>query len=105
MGIDDLCMGCMSELYGEKQCPKCGFYVDSPQISPFLPLKSQVGDKYIVGKLLSSNSEGATYIGYDTERKCPVVIREYLPERFSTRTIDTTALVIKEYCEEEFNAS
>ena len=103
MGIDDLCMGCMSELYGEKQCPKCGFYVDSPQISPFLPLKSQVGDKYIVGKLLSSNSEGATYIGYDTERKCPVVIREYLPERFSTRTIDTTSLVIKEYCEEEFN--
>ncbi len=103
MGIDDLCMGCMSELYGEKQCPKCGFYVDSPQISPFLPLKSQIGDKYIVGKLLSSNSEGATYIGYDTERRCPVIVREYLPERFATRTIDSASLIIKEHCEEEFS--
>ena len=27
MNIDNLCMSCMNELYGEKQCPKCGYYI------------------------------------------------------------------------------
>lgn len=88
-------MSCMNELYGEKQCPKCGYYVDSPQISPYLPLKTPVGDKYIIGKVLSSNSEGATYMAYDIERKSPVVIREFLPEKFIDRNMSSTEVVIK----------
>lgn len=96
MNIDNLCMSCMNELYGEKQCPKCGFYIDSPQISPYLPLKTPVGDKYIIGKVLSSNSEGATYMAYDTVRSTPVVIREFLPEKLIDRSFGTTELTIKE---------
>lgn len=95
MNIDNLCMSCMNELYGEKQCPKCGYYVDSPQISPYLPLKTPVGDKYIIGKVLSSNSEGATYMAYDIERKSPVVIREFLPEKFIDRNMSSTEVAIK----------
>lgn len=94
MNIDNLCMGCMNELYGEEKCPNCGFYVNTPQISPYLPLKSQIGDRYIVGKVINSNSEGATYMGYDTVHKSPVVIREYLPERFSQRTVEETVLTV-----------
>lgn len=96
MNIDDLCMSCMHQLNGEKQCPYCGYYTDSPQISPYLPLKSPVGDKYIVGKVLSSNSEGATYMSYDTERKTSVVIREFLPEKFIDRSYGNTELTVKE---------
>lgn len=95
MNIDNLCMSCMNELYGEKQCPKCGYYVDSPQISPYLPLKTPVGDKYIIGKVLSSNSEGVTYMAYDVERKTPVVIREFLPEKFVDRNMSSTEVAIK----------
>ena len=95
MNIDNLCMSCMNELYGEKQCPKCGYYVDSPQISPYLPLKTPVGDKYIIGKVLSSNSEGATYMAYDIERKSPAVIREFLPEKFIDRNMSSTEVAIK----------
>ena len=95
MNIDNLCMSCMNELYGEKQCPKCGYYVDSPQISPYLPLKTPVGDKYIIGKVLSSNSEGVTYMAYDIERKSPVVIREFLPEKFIDRNMSSTEVAIK----------
>ena len=62
MNIDGLCMGCMNELYGEEKCPNCGFYVNTPQISPYLPLKSNIGDRYIIGKMMNSNSEGATYM-------------------------------------------
>ena len=95
MNIDNLCMSCMNELYGEKQCPKCGYYVDSPQISPYLPLKTPVGDKYIIGKVISSNSEGATYMAYDVDRKSPVVIREFLPEKFIDRNMSSTEVTIK----------
>lgn len=96
MNIDNLCMSCMNELYGEKQCPRCGYYVDSPQISPYLPLKTPIGNKYIIGKMLSSNSEGATYMAFDVDRKAPVVIREFLPEKFVDRSFGTTELKIKE---------
>lgn len=95
MNIDNLCMSCMNELYGEKQCPKCGYYVDSPQISPYLPLKTPIGDKYIIGKVLSSNSEGVTYMAYDVDRKSPVIIREFLPEKFIDRNMSSTEVAIK----------
>lgn len=96
MNIDNLCMSCMNELYGEKQCPKCGYYVDSPQISPYLPLRTPVGDKYVLGKVLSSNSEGATYMAYDTGRNTPVFVREFLPEKFIDRSFGTTEITVKE---------
>ena len=96
MNIDNLCMSCMNELYGEKQCPKCGYYVDSPQISPYLPLKTPIGNKYILGKVLSSNSEGATYMAYDLDRNTPVIVREFLPEKFIERTFGTYEITVKE---------
>ena len=96
MNIDNLCMSCMNELYGEKQCPRCGYYVDSPQISPYLPLKTLIGNKYIIGKMLSSNSEGVTYMAYDVDRKSPVLIREFLPEKFVDRSFGETELIVKE---------
>lgn len=94
----------MSELFGEKQCPKCGYYVDSPQISPYLPLKTPIGEKYIVGKVLHSNSEGATYMAYDAERRTPVIIREFLPERFIERTFETTEVTVKEQWRDTYYA-
>ncbi len=102
MNIDDLCMGCMKELYGEDKCQSCGFYANTPQISPYLPLKSHIGDRYIIGKMMNSNSEGATYMGYDTVRKSPVVVREFLPEQFSGRTVDSPMLFVNQGFEELF---
>lgn len=96
MNIDNLCMSCMHELHGEKQCPNCGYYTDSPQISPYLPLRTPVGGKYIIGKVLSSNSEGVTYIAFDVEKRTPVVIREFLPEKFAERSIKSAQVSIKD---------
>ncbi len=96
MNYDNLCMNCMNELSGEKQCPKCGYHVDSPQISPYLPLKTPLGGKYIIGKAVSSNGESITYSAYDVDRKTAVVIKEFLPERLSNRADDgKTVAVVK----------
>ncbi len=103
MNFDNLCMSCMNELYGEKQCPNCGYYVDSPQISPYLPLKTPIGNKYIVGKMLSANSEGATYMAFDIDRKAPVVIREFLPEKLVERSFGSASVTVKEQYYEIYN--
>jgi serine/threonine-protein kinase len=84
----------MNELSGEKQCPKCGYHVDSPQISPYLPLKTPLGGKYIIGKAVSSNGESITYSAYDVDRKTAVVIKEFLPERLVNRADDGKTVAI-----------
>lgn len=94
MNYDNLCMNCMNELSGEKQCPKCGYHVDSPQISPYLPLKTPVGGKYIIGKAVSSNGESITYSAFDVDRKTAVVIKEFLPERLANRADDGKTVAI-----------
>ncbi|MCR4563638.1 MAG: PASTA domain-containing protein [Clostridiales bacterium] len=90
--MDGLCMNCMSEIGSAKQCPYCGYHTDSPQMAPYLPTKTIIGTRYLVGKLRDYNGDGATYMGFDLERKTPVLIREYLPDAISTRRVGDTYL-------------
>ena len=90
--MDGLCMNCMSEIGSVKQCPYCGYHTDSPQMAPYLPTKTIIGTRYLVGKLRDYNGDGATYMGFDLERKVPVLIREYLPDAISTRRVGDTYL-------------
>ena len=85
-------MNCMSEIGSVKQCPYCGYHTDSPQMAPYLPTKTIIGTRYLVGKLRDYNGDGATYMGFDLERKVPVLIREYLPDAISTRRVGDTYL-------------
>ena len=80
MNTDHLCMSCMREIGDENQCPYCGFHADSPQLAPYLPLRTVVAERYLAGKLLDDNGDGATYMGWDLEMNAPVTIREFLPD-------------------------
>ncbi len=83
---DNLCMSCMHEIGNEKKCPHCGYYVDSVQMPPYLPVRTVLGNRYLVGKMLEYNGEGATYIGWDLQEKKAVNIREFIPDSFTSRT-------------------
>lgn len=76
---DNLCMSCMKEIGSEKQCPYCGFHVDSQQNADYLPVRTVLGNRYLVGKLLEFNGDGATYMGLDLSTRETVNIREYFP--------------------------
>lgn len=76
---DNLCMSCMKEIGNEKQCPYCGFHVDSQQPADYLPVRTVIGNRYLVGKLLEFNGDGATYMGFDLTTREAVNIREYFP--------------------------
>lgn len=93
MNTDNLCMGCMHEIGREKQCPHCGFAADSVQISPYLPIRTVVGGRYVIGKLLEYNGEGATYIAYDAQGARTVCVREFFPLDLCKRTIDGVGVV------------
>lgn len=85
INTDELCMSCMREIGDEKVCPYCGFHADSPQIAPYLPIRSTISNRYLVGKLIDYNGDGASYMGWDLSSKMPVVIREFMPDAIATR--------------------
>lgn len=92
---DNLCMNCMKEIGDAAVCPHCGFAADSPQIAPYLPMKTMVGGRYVIGKMLSAGGDGATYIAWDAERKVPVSVREYLPDGHIARAEDGRRVLVQ----------
>lgn len=91
---DKLCMSCMREIGDARKCPHCGYYVDSTQISPYLPVRTVVANRYMVGKMLEYNGEGATYIGWDLVEKKAIKIREFIPDSFTIRSSSNLTLQV-----------
>lgn len=81
----NLCMGCMSEKLHDSACRICGYSENTPYLPSYLPPQTVLSERYIVGKLISYNGEGATYIGYDTVTEQKVTVTEYMPDAISTR--------------------
>lgn len=85
MEKEKLCLRCMRKIGDSNYCPYCRNENSEPQKAPYLPLKTVVGGKYLVGKLVDSNSEGSTYYAFDYERKTPVTLRELFPKGVLSR--------------------
>ena len=81
-----LCMGCMNPLPdGESKCPHCGYQEGMPHSLTYLEPGTVLKDRYLVGKVISKNGEGATYISYDQTEDKKVLIREFMPEQIAER--------------------
>lgn len=85
MEKEKLCLRCMRKIGDSNFCPYCRNENSEPQKAPYLPLKTVVGGKYLVGKLVETNSEGSTYYAFDYERKTPVTLRELFPKGVLSR--------------------
>ncbi len=85
MEKEKLCLRCMRKIGDNDSCPYCRKENSEPQKEPYLPLKTVVGGRYLVGKLVASNSEGSTYYAFDMERKTPVTLRELFPKGILSR--------------------
>ena len=69
-----LCMGCMSILDENGKC-RCGYDEDALTDSAGLQVRSVVGGRYIVGRMIKMDGEGIMYIGYDNENEERVYVR------------------------------
>lgn len=84
----NLCYGCMESKSGESVCPHCGYDEHAAYLSAYLKPGTILHDRYLIGKELSHNGEGITYLAYDTNIGCKVLVREYMPEQLCARVQD-----------------
>lgn len=104
MGSNEkLCLGCMKQKEGDGVCPHCGFDPSLPQNPLFLPLKSTLQNRYVVGRCIDHNGEGIGYIGYDAVSRCSVYIREFLPDNLASRQPGGANVLILTGCDACFS--
>lgn len=94
----ELCMGCMNELDSNGQCQYCSYTDNIPHLQAYLEPKTVLDNRYIIGKMLSYNGEGASYICYDMVGKCKCVCREYMPDTLCERDRQTQDLIVNKDC-------
>ena len=80
-----LCMGCMCHKEYSGPCEICGYIDNTAYLPSYLAPKTVLFNRYIIGRMLSHNGEGAVYIAYDTEHNKAVEIKEYMPDLLCTR--------------------
>ena len=85
------CMGCMSDIRDDMStCTSCGYSKEQAhrEISLYpdrLPVETILGERYILGRLLSATDYSLLYLAWDALLERKVVIREYFPAMFSFR--------------------
>ena len=94
--IKKLCMGCMNENHEGTVCAVCGFDEETYKSEGTLPLRSILADRFVVGKVISVNGEGNSYLGYDKAEESIVTIREYFPQGIANRDSSGTIYAEKE---------
>ena len=93
-----LCMGCMNELDADGHCHYCSYSDDIPHLQSYLAPKTVLDNRYLIGKMLSYNGEGASYICYDMVGKCKCVCREYMPDTLCERESDGLTITVNKDC-------
>ena len=94
INTDRLCMGCMNDNGGERVCPICGYDSSEKNGSDCLPSRFLINDRFLVGRVISQNGEGITYIGWDNAEDSIVSIREYFPIGSAVRNPDKTVSIV-----------
>ncbi len=93
MEKEKLCLRCMRKIGNNTVCPYCSGTNSTPQEEHYLPLKTVVGGRYLVGKAQSGNSAGVVYNAFDLELKKPVTLHEFFPKGILLRGEDNYCLV------------
>ena len=94
-----LCLGCMNKLDDDGKCRFCNYVYDpNGQMKSYLAPGTVLDDRYMVGKILTVNGEGASYIGYDKVTNEKVVVREYFPDTLCKRAEDSDKIIVNSDC-------
>jgi hypothetical protein len=72
---------------------RCGYNEDAPTDEACIPVRTVIGEKYIVGRMIKINGEAITYIGFDKENEEKVFIQEFMPGKIAKRS-DLTGEIV-----------
>lgn len=89
MATTMMCMGCMHPLAeGETKCTHCGYPVGGVNPPEYLRLRTLLGGRYLIGRVLEIGGDSAVYIGYDKQEDCAITLREFFPAALCARQKD-----------------
>ena len=89
-----LCMGCMGHKEYSGPCELCGYMDNTAYLPSYLAPRTVLMNRYIVGRVIARNGEGAVYIAYDMEKNKVVEIKEYMPDLLCTRKKNEAAITV-----------
>lgn len=90
-----LCMGCMNPTGDNNVCASCG-YSDNVVYNPrHISPGTILINRYIVGRVISFNGEGTTYIAYDKFKNEKIFIKEFMPDTLCERVIGSVMISVK----------
>ena len=95
-------MNCFERLTDGSICRNCGFDNDSVSDMLYLPRKTLLANRYVVGNNISKDSDAVTYMGYDTEREAIVTIRELIPGGIANRLEGNPEVHVRERFRKSF---
>ena len=97
----NLCMSCMEPIppgaaltHAPGECPHCNWIDNGVYLASYLYPRTFLASRYIVGKLISYNGEGALYAGFDTLTDTKITIKEYMPDALCSRARDVLPLSV-----------
>jgi len=96
MSYSEICLGCMNPKGDNQECHTCGYVEGTPQVLPFLAPGTILANRFLIGRHLRANGEGATYIALDRKSGRRVDVREYLPKKICTRRSGNDTVVVRE---------
>ena len=95
--MPNLCMNCMQPMEElgagiAPVCPHCGWDNSTKQPAYALPYNTLLQGRYVVGRVLSVNGEGCTYVALDRENRSLAKIREFYPQSIAGRGEDRVSV-------------
>ncbi len=86
MDLNRYCPGCFSLNGNEGSCPECGYReVESDEVTLYLPPRTLLAGKYLIGRVLGQGGFGITYLGWDTNLDIKLAIKEFFPQGLVSR--------------------
>lgn len=86
MAGEVFCMGCMQPISEfSDSCYHCGYPTAGQNPQGYLPVRTQLSGRYVVGRALEKRTDAIMYIGFDKTARNVVLIREFFPDRAAQR--------------------
>lgn len=86
MSNEMFCMGCMQPISEfSDSCYHCGYPIKGQNPHGYLPVRTQLSGRYVVGRALEKRTDAIMYIGFDKTARNVVLIREFFPKDAAQR--------------------